>query len=269
MILLYAQGGSREFEVCSESAIAHDWEIMREAACEFLDNSSQRNVAEILRRLPFYPYNARNPFGDEFQLILAKVGAAEYAQLSSRMSDDAWRTDFTSAGKALQTVGFPVRLIAVELKVQPDVSVVNRPKPIVTSSTVERALHDAELLLRSAGATSAVDRAHTALHGYLKELCDRSQLAYTKDPGVAELFKLLREKHPAFSEPITHDEEVTRILRALATVLDSANTLRNRASVAHANAALLEEAEAMLVINAARTFLHYIDAKAASPGAGA
>jgi Abortive infection C-terminus len=37
--------------------------------------------------------------------------------------------------------------------------------------------------------------------------------------------------------------------------------LRNNASVAHPNEALLDEPEAMLAINAARTILHYLDAK--------
>ena len=47
----------------------------------------------------------------------------------------------------------------------------------------------------------------------------------------------------------------------MATILDSMNSLRNRASVAHPNESLLEDPEAMLVINSARTVLHYIDAK--------
>ena len=45
----------------------------------------------------------------------------------------------------------------------------------VTSAVVERALLDAEKLMASTGATSGVDRAHTALHGYLLQACsDRS-----------------------------------------------------------------------------------------------
>jgi hypothetical protein len=44
-------------------------------------------------------------------------------------------------------------------------------------------------------------------------------------------------------------------------VLDAMNPLWNRASLAHPNPPLLAEPEAMLVINAARTILHYLDAK--------
>jgi hypothetical protein len=46
----------------------------------------------------------------------------------------------------------------------------------------------------------------------------------------------------------------------VAAILDALNPMRNRASVAHPNPTLLEQPEAMLVVNAARTILHYLDA---------
>lgn len=49
--------------------------------------------------------------------------------------------------------------------------------------------------------------------------------------------------------------------RAMATVLDSLNPLRNNASVAHPNEELLDEPEAHLAINAARTVFAFLDAK--------
>lgn len=47
----------------------------------------------------------------------------------------------------------------------------------------------------------------------------------------------------------------------MSAILDALNPVRNRASVAHPNATLLAQAEAMLVVNATRTILHYLDAK--------
>jgi hypothetical protein len=43
--------------------------------------------------------------------------------------------------------------------------------------------------------------------------------------------------------------------------MDALNFLRNKASIAHPNADLLGDEEAMLAVNAARTTLHYLDAK--------
>ena len=53
------------------------------------------------------------------------------------------------------------------------------------------------------------------------------------------------------------------MLRAMASVLDAMNPVRNMASVAHPNQKLLAEPEAMLVMNACRTVLQYLDAKLA------
>lgn len=51
------------------------------------------------------------------------------------------------------------------------------------------------------------------------------------------------------------------MLGAMATVLDSLNPIRNNASVAHPNEELLDEPEAHLAINAARTVFAFLDAK--------
>jgi hypothetical protein len=138
---------------------------------------------------------------------------------------------------------------------------VEQPTLRITSEVVERALLDAQELLRATGATSGVDRIHTALQGYLREVCGSAGLMTAEDAALTELFKQVRESHPAFRDLGPRSEEILRVLRALATILDSFNPLRNKASVAHPNPALLPEPEAMLVINAARSILHYVDEK--------
>jgi hypothetical protein len=60
---------------------------------------------------------------------------------------------------------------------------------------------------------------------------------------------------------LSHAEHVARACNALGTVIDAVNLLRNRGSMSHANDELLEEPEAMLAINSARTVLHYVDAR--------
>ena len=130
-----------------------------------------------------------------------------------------------------------------------------------TSEVVFEALKDAEVLLSTRGPKNAVDRAHTALHGYLKKLClDRGE-TLTKDAPLTEVFKVLREKFPEFSSTIPHDGEAKRVFGSLATALDSLNTIRNRGTLAHPNELLLESGEAMLYINLSRAVLAYIESK--------
>jgi len=140
-------------------------------------------------------------------------------------------------------------------------AVVESPVPSITSEVVDRAIADAETLMQMSGSTSAVDRVHTALHGYLKALCDSEGIGYTKDPSVTELFMLLRQAHPALSDLGPHLQSIGKVLRSLGAVLDALNPARNRGSMAHPTEELLDSVEASLFINAARTILQYLDAK--------
>lgn len=139
------------------------------------------------------------------------------------------------------------------------------PSLRITSSVVERAMADAEKLISASGATSGVDRVHTALHGYLNQVCADSQINADQDATLTQLFKLLRKQHAAFSNLGHRGEDIGRILNSLASVLDVLNPIRNKASVAHPNQNLLPDAEAMLVINTVRTILHYFDSKLPKP----
>jgi hypothetical protein len=113
------------------------------------------------------------------------------------------------------------------------------------------------------GAASGVDRIHTALHGYLRKTCDDATIPYEAGATMTALFKRLRADHPAFKEDGPRAQDITQVMRAMSAIMDALNPLRNNASVAHPNEALLDEPEAMLAINAARTILHYLDAKLA------
>lgn len=151
-----------------------------------------------------------------------------------------------------------IRLMAARLE---QGTAVRAPQPRITSDVVDRAIADAEALIEKNGATSGVDRVHTTLHGYVKAVCDDAKITYPADPSLTDLFKLLREQHPKFRDLGPRANDILQVLRSLSAVMGALNPVRNKASVAHPNDELLDEPEAMLVINAARTILHYLDAK--------
>jgi Abortive infection C-terminus len=131
--------------------------------------------------------------------------------------------------------------------------------PIVsTSEVVRRALTDAKELIRSAGPTSAVDRVHTALHGYLREKCAEIAEPAADDATVPTLLNLLRSKHPSLQQMGPRPDDVTKILRSLGGALDALGTVRNKSSMSHANHELLPEAEARFVLNTVHTILNYL-----------
>jgi hypothetical protein len=130
-----------------------------------------------------------------------------------------------------------------------------------TSDVVQRCLQDVEVLIKNSGATSGIDRVHTMLHGYLSVACDRAGIEHEPDSTLNHLLKLLLKSHPALTELGPRAQDIAQVLRATSTILDALNPIRNKGSLAHPNRALLDEAEAMLVINTARTLIHYLDSK--------
>lgn len=130
-----------------------------------------------------------------------------------------------------------------------------------SADVVLRAMSDAEHLLHKSGPISAVDRLHTALHGYFRKLCDDSSIQVQKDASITALFKALRAGHPALESLGEHDKDMVRVLNGFANALDALNSLRNNASVAHPNENLLQTPEAMLAVNATRTIFNYVRAK--------
>lgn len=136
---------------------------------------------------------------------------------------------------------------------------VTAPVLKVTSSTVERALTDVENLIRTNGPTSSVDRVHTALHAYLIAVCKEAEIEHGDKVSIMELFSLLRNRHPTLQYLGPRTDDVVVVLRSLSKVIDKLNTVRT--SLAHPSDQPLNEPEAFLMINAARTVLHYLDAK--------
>ena len=134
--------------------------------------------------------------------------------------------------------------------------------PAVTTDTVQRALADAEALLKTRGPVSAVDRLHTALHGHLVHVCRDAGIALGNDPSVTQLWSVLIGQHPSLQIPDVRRDDIKKILRSASAIVDAINTIRNRASLGHPNEELIDEDEAWLVINITRSLLHYLERKA-------
>jgi hypothetical protein len=136
------------------------------------------------------------------------------------------------------------------------------PPPIEPRSVVvRRALDDARALIASNGAASAVDRVHTVLHGYLREVASDAELEMVVDASAPQILGVLMREHPRIAGLGTRPEETRKILRSLAGAVDALGTARNLATPSHPNPALLEEPEAQLAISAAYAVVNYIEAR--------
>ena len=216
----------------------------------------------LFQTVPFEIYNGTNYFQDEFFVLHHTATLEQYVELSELASAPESRRAAKIIADTMDEIGYFVRHIAVSLDVDSAPAPVPSPSPRITSATVERALQDAERLIPARGAASGVDRIHTAFHGFLRAVCDQEGIAYASDASTTALLKVLREKHPSLV--VAEDpeaENVAKVIRAMGAITDALNPLRNNASLAHPNPLLLDEPEAMLVINAVRTLLHYLSTK--------
>jgi len=137
--------------------------------------------------------------------------------------------------------------------------------PASASAGALAALADAQALLESRGPTSAVDRVHTGLHGFLRTACQDAKIVVDADATANQLLKALLDQHSALADLGPRSQEVRRLVRTSASIVDAMGTLRNRASLAHPNEELLDHDEALFVINLARSLLRFLDSKLGRP----
>ncbi len=261
MIRLYQGKGAADFEYVGAPTPPDGWAELRQRACRLLRARKQEGAAKILDAIPFELSEGTNFFGDEFSLLCVSVDADRYVKLAELGEHPVRRFDFQRIAETISELGTFVRFVVADVKSKVTHAAVKPPTLLISSDAVERALKDAEHLIRNRGATSGVDRVHTAFHGYLRVVCERRGIELAEGAGATRAFKALREHHPAFREEGPRADDIERMLRAMATVVDCLNPLRNRATLAHPNESVLEEPEAMLVINSIRTLLHYLDSK--------
>jgi hypothetical protein len=127
-----------------------------------------------------------------------------------------------------------------------------------SAQVVRDALADAEVLVRERSPTSAVDRVHTALHGYLRDECRRAGITHEEGASSAALLKALRREHPQLGHLGPRSNDIGKVLNSAAAIIDALGPLRNKTSMAHPNEDLLEPKEATLVINVARSLIGYL-----------
>lgn len=102
----------------------------------------------------------------------------------------------------------------------------------------------------------ALDRLHTFLTKYMRQLCSRHSIAFDKETPLHSLFgsyvKVL-QKNKLFESEMSE-----RILKSSISVLDAFNDVRNNRSFAHDNP-ILNKNEATLIFNDISNVLRFVD----------
>jgi len=260
-MMLYHAGGASDVKLLQEQFTAEEWSCLRSSVIQLLQSRNANYSAQLLETIPFVVFEATNGFNDEFSALHAVVPFECYTELVDSQAQPLVKAAVREIAETITEIGPYIRFVTATLDTEPGTDPVSSPSLQITSDTLERALADAEQLIHSRGAASSVDRVHTVLHAYLRAVCNNSGLSISDNANITHLFKVIREQHPAFQYPGPRSEKIDCIVRATATILDALNPLRNHASLAHPNEEILDEPEAMLVVNSIRTLLHYLDRK--------
>ena len=260
MYFLYHGTGSQQVELVSQ--VPPDvFGFLRRKVVSTLRLYGSRESADILEQLPFELWKGTNGFGDEFELLYLKLNMTKIIQWE--LDGEVNNRRFTNIAQTFEGLQSPIRFIAIDpVPDDAGAEAVTTPTLATSSAVVQRALKDFETLLREGGAVSGVDRIHTALHGHLLEICRQSNISHSPGADITTLFNFIRQQHPKFQNhaPGTDSQ---KMFRGLAQVVDAMNPVRNQSSMAHPNPVLLDEPEAMLVANAVRSLLHYLNMKLA------
>lgn len=146
-----------------------------------------------------------------------------------------------------------------QLKKSDDAPNVNFDRIASHSDTIQKAIEDATLFIREGKYDSAVDRVHTAFHGYLRQLLTNHSIAFGKDDGLPALYNKLHEYYGNSIQPQEVAARIKATVRSAIGVVNSINELRNNNTVAHPNGELIQKREAQLVIRLVNAIVDYID----------
>jgi hypothetical protein len=111
--------------------------------------------------LDINPYDYDGTTRERFMRILGESGLQVQAQILEGILDrfPVGSSELRTEERAKEIRSWLIRLRGA--------APVPAPRPSITTEVVVRALADAELLIERQGATSGIDRLHTAFHGFL------------------------------------------------------------------------------------------------------
>lgn len=131
---------------------------------------------------------------------------------------------------------------------------------------VKEALEQANTLIKNHSYVTAVDRTHSAIHYYLKDLCKEEGITFDSDlVKIQDIWSKMKTDHPKFNIELKDSQKpINQTVNAISKFLENMNDIRNKYVYAHPTDEILGEEEAKFVINIAYAILFYIDGKTQS-----
>lgn len=224
----------------------------------------QKMLTEVATgKLSFKEDGVEEEYQDRHEKILAIAGRAgfDYPVMANSLVE-WWGvvrgfTSYVERREYISSIFSP--LLKTLRESEDNGSNVNFHQIATRSGTIQKAVEDAEVFIREGRFDSAVDRVHTAFHGYLRQLLIVHGVAYGTDDGLPALFAKLHGFYGGSIQPADVADRVKSILRSAGGMINSVNELRNNNTIAHPNGQLIQAREAQLVIRLVNAIVDYIE----------
>ena len=132
-------------------------------------------------------------------------------------------------------------------------------KHSASNKSVLVALKDAQAYIDAGKFPNAVDRIHTAFHGYLRETLEKHQIPFNQTESISALLTKLYEYYYRSIQPPQVASKIKKVLRGSGGIVQSVNEMRNNNTIAHPTDQLIEKREAELMVRLVDALFYYIE----------
>ncbi|CAL2083329.1 abortive infection family protein [Tenacibaculum dicentrarchi] len=146
--------------------------------------------------------------------------------------------------------------IGHKLKDEIDIAEIDAIKPIENTRDYKLLSESIKNHILKNQPEAGLDRLHTYIVGYIRNLCEKHQIHYEKKESLNAIFgkyvKVLTQKN------VIESEMTIRILKFSISILDSFNYVRNNQSFAHHNKSIINYSESILILNNVNSLIKFI-----------
>ena len=182
-------------------------------------------------------------------------GATEYLYLKNPVELYAY---LKNNSLIMQFIKKEIPDVLSEIMKEEDIESIGVEEIANLNQILREAIDDAEILIENGKPANAYDRIYTALHGVLKQKCEEQDIIIGDRDTVTSILSKIR-KHIHVVEPADKATETAKILASISKIIYILNEMRNKKSLAHPNKTLLENDEALFVINISKAIMRYVN----------
>lgn len=213
---------------------------------------------KIFRKVPWRLFEGTNAFGDEFYYLHAVVDIDKYVALGEKETDTGFRQALSSIKRTIEEITeYHIRFMTVALSEKlEEHPTIDLPDIEAPDTTLKRCIDEFRETESDGRFLNCIDRLHTAFHAFLKSKAEGNGLTVGPRDGINEIYKALRGQFE-----LTENDRVLKVLKTSSNIVHQFNEIRNHNSLAHPSEDLLDEDDALFIVNTVSALFHYLNAK--------